>query len=305
MCGHCIVEGYLMARIADPEQASIPHCELIHLDMALMHATDIRGALMSLRNTDRESQITPVVALCLVLELFITEGYDAEVAAWADDRYVGTWQALAAGSQMPGGDTRLAIMLQARQFWRSSQLLEELRARPEIISEAESVLTAYRDWWLLGQGKAHVPSPVERLRSRGLMDPIENTSPIDFERLYACLPLLYLSALWLARQPGSHPLLEELALTTPPSVPDFTGVDLWLQRRCLDWVCRIQGDSFVQQELRRIGWHALLEVAIRQGWDESRQAGVREAIANAACDVGIGLPEWFLEEFKEWGLAQE
>ena len=202
---------------------------------------------------------------------------------------------------MPGGDTRLAGMLQDRQFWQSAQLLDELLARPETISEAEAVLTAYSEWWLLGQGKVSVPSPAERLRSRGLMDPIENTSPIDFERLYAGLPLVYLSALWLARQPGGHPLLEELALTTPPSVPDLIGVDLWLQRRALDWVCHIQGDNFVQRELGRISWHALLEVAIRQGWDMTRKARVREAIATAACDVGVGMPEVFLEDCETWG----
>ena len=300
MCGHCIVEGYLMARFADPDNTTPTRCELIHLDMALMHATDIRGALMSLRNTDRESQVTPVVALCLVLELFMTEGYDAELATWVDDRYVGTWQALAAGNQIPGGDTRLAGMLQARQFWRSSQLLEELRASPEIISEAESVLTAYRDWWLLGQGKVPVASPAERLRSRGLMDPIENTSPVDFERLYAGLPLVYLSAMLLARQPGSYPLLEELALTTPPSVPDFTGVDLWLQRRCLGWVINEIGEGFVRLNIGRIAWHGLVEVALRQKWTVMGRTLVRDSVAGGLCDVGIGLPEAYLDELTAW-----
>lgn len=303
MCGHCIVEGYLLARITDPDSATPTRCEPIHLNMALMHATDIRGALMSQWDTDREKQVTPVVALCLVLELFITEGYDPELAAWADSRFVGKWLDLAAGIQMPGGDTRLAAMLQDRQFWQSDQLPDELLARPEITREVEAVLTVYRDWWLLGQGKEPVASPAERLRSRGLMDPIENTSPIDFERLYAGLPLVYLAALLLARQPGGHPLLEELALTTPPSVPDFIGVDLWLQRRALDWVCKTSGEGFVRRHIGRIAWHGLLEVALRQGWGVTQRAFVRESIAKEQCDVSIGVPELFLEEFAEWGRS--
>ncbi len=301
MCGHCIVEGYLMARIAEPEQASIPLCELIHLDMALMHATDIRGALRSLRDSDRESQATLVVVLSLVLEVFVTEGFDPELAAWADDRYVGKWQVLPAGMSLPGGRTRLSDVLLTRAFWTSGDGLKDLQNREEeTVREAERVLTEYRDWWYLGQGKIPVPSPEERLRTRGIMDPIAMTSREDFERLYVGLPIVYLAGLWLSRQPGGHPLLEEIALAIPPAVPDFTGVDLWLQRRCLDWVCRIQGDSYLKRELGRIPWHGLLEVAMRQGWEGERKAFVRESIAKGACDVGVGLPEWYLEECDAW-----
>ena len=301
MCGHCIVEGYLMARIADPENATPTRCERIHLDMALMHATDIRGALRSLRDSGRESQATLVVVLSLVLEVFVNEGFDPELAAWADDRYVGKWQALANGMSLPGGRARLSDVLLTRSFWTSGNGLNDLKDRQvETVREAERVLTEYRDWWYQGQGKMPVPLPEERLRTRGIMDPIAMTSGEDFERLYVDLPIVYLGALWLSRQPGGHPLLEEIALATPPAVPGFTGVDLWLQRRCLDWVCRIQGDSYFKRELARIPWHGLLEVAMRQEWEGERKVFVRESIAKGACDVGVGLPEWFLDECDAW-----
>ena len=306
MCGHCIVEGFLMTRLADPAYGTPAHCEPIHLNMALMHATDIRGMLTSLRHSSRESEVAPVVVLSLLLEVFLTEGFDPELAAWADSRFVGDWLDLAAGKRLPGGDTRMAAVLQSRAFWHSDEPLAALTARVEDTTrDAEAVLTAYRDWWYRGQGKVPVPTPEERMRSRGIMDPIEMTSAEDFDRLYAELPIVYLAALWLSRQPGGHPLLEELALATPPAVPDFIGPDLWLQRRCLDWVCLREGEGFVQQEIARIPWYALLEVAMRQGWDESRKLFVRESIANARCDVGVGIPEAFLEDFPAWGEAGE
>lgn len=301
MCGHCIVEGYLSMRVDEPLKAVPEHLEPPFLDMAVMHATDIRATLWALKALPKAGDVDADIAVCLALELFLSEGFDSELACWVDWQYADRWRALSKERPVLGAETRLAQTLLNPAFWQSPELLADLTARgEEAVQEAEAIVTAYRDWWLLENGNIPAPSPDERLSITGVMDPIQNTSREDWEKFYASFPVVYAAALWLARRPGGHPLLTELVVAYRPQVPDFTGLDLWLQRRALAWVCQTQGMDFVRQEIGRINWMGLVDVALRQAWDAGRKAYVRDVIARGECDVGVGMPEVFLEECPGW-----
>ena len=107
---------------------------------------------------------------------------------------------------------------------------EFLQDKTKLINISTKILKSYCKFWILGHGK-EISCPDDRMSEKGIMDPVENTTPEDWERFYSSFPIVFLAFLLLERYIQKSKIIKYIALNHPHDVPDFPGLDLWLQRR--------------------------------------------------------------------------
>jgi len=116
--------------------------------------------------------------------------------------------------------------------------------RDLLIEHSESTLRSYYDFWLLGIGK-ETSDPEKIVEEAGAVDPIENTTPKDWDRFYSLFPVAYFSFLVLGRYKHDSEIIKRIALESPHDVPDFLGYDLWLQRKAFAVCVKNHGVQFI------------------------------------------------------------
>jgi hypothetical protein len=93
-----------------------------------------------------------------------------------------------------------------------------------------SLLNEYVGWWLDGGSVQHQDLN-QRMQDTGIMDPIEDI-PMAEQLLFSHrFPALWFSVLRISRLPTGTKMLWTIITKNPSGVPDFDGLDLWLQRR--------------------------------------------------------------------------
>jgi len=97
---------------------------------------------------------------------------------------------------------------------------------------------------VLGENK-EFSDPGKRMEETGIMDPIENTTPKDWDKFFSLFPVAYFSFLILARHKIDAKILRQIALECPRDVPSFTGNDLWLQRKAFAVCVKYYGVQFI------------------------------------------------------------
>ena len=107
---------------------------------------------------------------------------------------------------------------------------EFLQDKTKLIDVSTKILKDYCNFWLFGQEK-ETSDPNKRLSEKGIMDPVENTTPEDWEKFYSSFPIVFLAFLLLEKYTNKSKIIKHIALNQPHDVPDFPGLDLWLQRR--------------------------------------------------------------------------
>ncbi len=114
----------------------------------------------------------------------------------------------------------------------------------QLIEDSESTLKSYFDFWICGESK-EISDPEKRMEETGIMDPIENTTPKDWDSFYTLFPIVFFSFLIIKRFKNDSEILRRIALQSPHDVPDFLGYDLWLQRKAFVVCVKNYGIQFV------------------------------------------------------------
>jgi len=114
----------------------------------------------------------------------------------------------------------------------------------QLIEDSESTLKSYFDFWICGESK-EFSDPEKRMEETGIMDPIENTTPKDWDSFYTLFPIVFFSFLIIKRFKNDSEILRRIALQSPHDVPDFLGYDLWLQRKAFVVCVKNYGIQFV------------------------------------------------------------
>lgn len=114
----------------------------------------------------------------------------------------------------------------------------------QLIEDSESTLKSYFDFWICGENK-EISDPEKRMEETGIMDPIENTAPKDWDSFYTLFPIVFFSFLIIKRFKNDSATLRRIALQSPHDVPDFLGYDLWLQRKAFVVCVKNYGIQFV------------------------------------------------------------
>ncbi|MBK8640475.1 MAG: hypothetical protein IPN92_20125 [Chromatiaceae bacterium] len=114
----------------------------------------------------------------------------------------------------------------------------------QLIDDSESTLKSYLDFWICGENK-EISDPEKRIEETGIMDPIENTTPKDWNSFYTLFPVVFFSFLIVKRFKNDSDFLRRIALESPHDVPDFLGYDLWLQRKAFVVCVKNYGIQFI------------------------------------------------------------
>jgi hypothetical protein len=114
----------------------------------------------------------------------------------------------------------------------------------QLIENSESTLKSYSDFWICGQNK-EISDPEKRMEETGIMDPTEDTTPKDRDSFYTLFPIVFFSFLIIKRFKNDSEILSRIALESPHDVPDFSGYDLWLQRKAFVVCVKNYGIQFV------------------------------------------------------------
>lgn len=121
----------------------------------------------------------------------------------------------------------------------------------ELIENSELTLEGYYNWWVLGVNK-ETSDPKDRMEETGIMNPIEDSTPTDWDKFYNTFPFVYFSFLVLTKYQNNSNILKKIALESPRNVPNFLGYDLWLQRKAFTTCVKEYGVQFILENYRDI-----------------------------------------------------
>lgn len=92
------------------------------------------------------------------------------------------------------------------------------------------LLNDYIDWWLDGGSIPH--QDIDQIfKDTGIFDPIYDIPETERLQLSGCFTALWFAMLRTTYLPAGAKILWTIITRNPSGIPDFDGLDLWLQRR--------------------------------------------------------------------------
>lgn len=240
MCGYC-TEGLLISLIDELGDEA-----LIGQDVPLvaepMQEVKYLPQTISAIDVKRDSL---VVVLCRVLEHYLLREFEPELFYAASRKFGEAEIAAYLESQSSFNDDYWRPLFDMRfytkeSFWKAFVGDEERLAR-----EALSALSGYHRWWIQGIRRER-SDPVERIQETGLMDPVANTPTEEWSKFYGQFPALFFSLTLLRKIAPDAKIIRLLARNQPVEIPDFTALDLWLQRRAFTLCLNRDGTRFLK-----------------------------------------------------------
>lgn len=239
MCGYC-VENIVFSLLIGPAETRTEIAQTSHFTLAEMLQDCKEPDLILEFVTKSAAAKRPValVAVCRGLETLLNHGYRS--AAYQSllkiPAYLTAIETVSNSAWLRSylsNDDRLNISayldLVSRSTYTSSEFFETQRERWQG-DIAESLLKSYVDFRLKGIG-LHRQNLDELFGQTGTFDPIQDIHPDDHAVVRDRFLAIWCSLLVLAHQKPKSPIIWEIVTTPPIGVPDFDGLDLWLQRR--------------------------------------------------------------------------
>jgi len=139
-----------------------------------------------------------------------------------------------------------------KRFCNNTKYREKfLKNKTKLIDISTKILKDYCKFWILGIGK-EISDPIKRMSETGIMDPIENTTPENWEKFYLLFPIVFFAFLILEKYTKKSKIIKYIALNDPHDIPDFPGLDLWLQRRAFTKCIKEYGIQFFLKNYENI-----------------------------------------------------
>lgn len=199
------------------------------------------------------SEVPPIVLLYRGLEILLTQGFespayqqllkktlyrDAIVAACSAEvreKFESATDGL--------GIEHLGLLHEAESyFWGENS--KQLRTLAQVLPSCRNILKHYVSWWLTGLElqKNDLSATMEEA---GIMDPIDDINAEEHSRFDLLSRAFYFSILTVGSCSAGNKMLLAVAQRLPAGVPNFDGVDLWLQRIAALKLYEMEGfDSF-------------------------------------------------------------
>lgn len=259
MCGYCIEKA--MIDLLDREMgSSAPLSEdqmsILLLDSHTQETGFPMHCLKHAREWDKELDILYVLH-CRALEEIVARPGSAAKSSLPHNALVKHYHAYRrmASSRFEKKDELKDILphpswivLYDPDFVFSPVMWREFTARTDLPAQCAELLERYHAWWLKGEGQ-HKNDLDQRLEETGVLDPIEDIAREDRELFYSLFPAVSFALFYQSRYGEDLTPVENVALTDVAGVPDFTGFDLWLQRRALACSVQARGASFLLDNL--------------------------------------------------------
>jgi hypothetical protein len=234
MCGYC-TEAIAIRALQPRENIGSPSS---FLGLYLEEVRDFPGALRQLSLEVVSRPYIASITMYRAIEMLVAHGFESE-----------SYQALIQQPQLisaisvacaKGAETALSDLdarLDASDFawlFETDTYLKagyfERHSNESIDPICYSLLNEYVGWWLDGGSVQHQDLN-QRMQDTGIMDPIEDI-PMAEQLLFSHrFPALWFSLLRISSLPMRTKMLWTIITKNPSGVPDFDGLDLWLQRR--------------------------------------------------------------------------
>ncbi|MDO5288168.1 MAG: hypothetical protein Q4F13_00840 [Pseudomonadota bacterium] len=246
MCGYCTEAGsilpYLHRQRTQPGPVPLPH-----FINPLQEALDMPATLAQLKARHQRSapstfSATLPTAFCRLWQTLFSGSHAFTLAhiqahyAPADiQHFLGT---LAAHPHPAFAWLGSLPPHASPQAWQAA-----IAQAPQLPAQAEATLHTYAHTWLQTASRTAATENPESTQ-RHAEEPAHAAS---YEQLEHDFPHLWFSALYLLHHQPRHPLLKTIALQEPAQPPDFTALDLWLQRQTFSTLVRQHGLPWLAQ----------------------------------------------------------
>jgi hypothetical protein len=209
MCGYCIEGAVTLNFIENENSSNNEELENDWIPIYLQESRHFPEIISKLKNFDN-FQGSIDVAFYRLWEALLNQGnrdiyyylvneygekaFNNYLAALKNNYHKKSWKAL--------GDSELYIC--------GDRLEHYLGSINELIEDSESTLKSYLDFWICGINK-EISDPEKRMEETGIMDPIENTAPKDWDSFYTLFPGVFLSFLIIKRFKNDSEILRRIA----------------------------------------------------------------------------------------------
>jgi len=238
MCGFCTEYQAIYALQDDGNFRAPTESRQNNLYFYLVGVSDISSAL---RKFSVETVTKPWVAstiLCRAIDMLMTHGFDSETYQnlLEQPQFIAAIPvACEARTEAAGSD--VDTRFNSEEFtWLSGKDTYLVRGSFEQhVNESSdhtctSLLNDYIDWWLEGGSVEHQDLR-QIFKDTGILDPIDDISRSERQLLESRFITLWFVLLRTSRQSGSAEIIWKIITRGPSGVPDFDGLELWLQRR--------------------------------------------------------------------------
>lgn len=243
MCGYCIEGGVVLYFIQCEKASEMLELENNLLSIYLRETENVLGIVSRIKTFDDFSESIDIAFYRIWEGLVFKQNNDLynkiihEFSAESLEKFI-----LKLRNEID--DKAFEALGKTELYADSNRWDQFISNKSQLVDNAEEILNDYYDFWLLGSGKSK-SDPSERMLETGIMDPIDNTIPSDWDRFNSSFPMVYFSFLILVKYKSNSKLIKSIALKRPDNCPGFIGNDLWLERKAFNVCVNKHGIQFI------------------------------------------------------------
>lgn len=297
MCGYCN-EQFVFLALRDCSNHGEPPASEIIMDVYLEGVQDISSAL---HKFSMQAVTVPCVAsviLCHAIDLLAVHGFDSDVyqRLLQQPKFIAAISvACAEGAEAE--PCNLDARLEAGEFaWLAetdTYLVPDCFTQHSNASADQTCIALLNDyiaWWLEGGSVPH-QNLNQLMKETGKLDPIEDIPETEKLLLKHRFPALWFALLRTSCLPAGAKILWTIITRNPSGVPDFDGLDLWLQRRATQAVYDQQGITPFLSESQSVRIELFQYLAATRISDVEEKNAVLTALAGRGFEYA-GPAEW-------------
>ncbi len=243
MCGYCIESGVTLDYI---EREKISDNENLTDDIIpvyIQEGKNIDGAVRSLLKTGNLPAYIDKI-FCRIWEMLIIDDNPSTCQYLLRDMENETINNFLSRLNLIHDSYTCKHLSDYNLYFNCDLWHQFVSDKDQLIDDAEKSLDAYYRFWILGKNKKEVDLSIKK-EETGVLDPVEATTPEDFQKFYSSLPIVFFSLMILMKLEGGSNIIREIALKPPHDTPDFFGYDLWLQRKAFVFCVKHDGLDFI------------------------------------------------------------
>ena len=250
MCGYCIEAAVVLDFVESEMSSNDIELENNWISIYLQESKNFPEIINKLKKFDNFSGSIDM-AFCRLWEMWFCQEYDESYKLLKNDYDEECINNFFVGLQNNSDNYRWRSLGDNRLYVDTGRWEQFTANINQLIADAELTLKYYHNFWVLGVNK-EISDPEKRMEETGIMDPIEDTTSTDWDKLYTTFPFVYFSFLILSKYQKNSNILKYIALQSPHNVPDFSGYDLWLQRKAFTACVNEYGVQFILENYKEI-----------------------------------------------------
>ena len=271
MCGYCY-EGIMLHVVGTG-----PRYTKGYRFSYLQESDDIKTEIKQLEDPNNPVPLIDL-AFCRLYDHYFIHGFDVELFNILQDKFGhAAVQAYLTRRQASSSEIFKAELSNFNLFNDEACWNRFIADKESIRKNAMDLLNFYRDWWLLGIGKEK-SDPDERIEETGIMDHIDNTTLVEWNKFDALYPAVSFALSYIINHDRDSEIMQRIALTNLEDAPDMWGKDLWLQRKAIIPCVKRTGLSFIVDNLSQIRYELIYYVLLKADTSPAELNQLREAV---------------------------